>query len=357
VGRIAPPRGKEAWRRTRVAYALACAALGLLGFARPALGHSEGPSFKDRVIQTSAKAPARTDASAPEYAVPGGGSVNVQVDPAYAGTGALERVLDALGRTVHGPEMNSLSVHIADQANLNRLCGQGGTACYYASSQTMVVSGSPINTNNQMPQDMVITHEYGHHIEANRTYPGWSASDLGGRHWATYERVCEGVGTGRLFPGDQGAHYWENPGEAFAQAYAEMHYPHLVPWWWSFAEPDRGAFAAIRADVADTSPGRTVMWTRTLAPGSPRARTTLNTSLDGPIAVKLRHPRRARFDLELRSADGKLLSRGRTARAAKGGSKGTVSQLRYSSCGSRSFTLEVRRRAGTGKFKAKILRP
>jgi hypothetical protein len=335
---------------------LACAALGLLGFASPALGHS-GPSFKDRVIQTRASAAARTAAAAPAYPVAGGGSVKVEVDAAYAGSGALERVLDALGRTVHGSEMSSLSVHIADQANLNRLCGQGGTACYYASSQTMVVSGSPINTNNQMPQAMVITHEYGHHIEANRSYPGWNAADLGGRHWATYEDVCEGVGAGRLFPGDQGAHYWENPGEAFAQAYAEMHYPRVVPWWWSFAEPDQAAFAAIRADVADTSPGSTVKWTRRLSPGASRARTTINTTLDGPIAVKLRQPSRARFDLTLRSADGKLLSRGRTARAGKGGSKGTVSQLTYSSCDSRSFTLEVRRRAGKGKFEAKISRP
>ncbi|MBO0748643.1 MAG: hypothetical protein J2O47_09830, partial [Acidimicrobiaceae bacterium] len=223
-------------------------------------------------------------------------------------------------------------------------------ACYYPSSQTMVVSGDPVNTNNAMPQSMVITHEYAHHIEANRSVAGWNASDLGARHWATYEHVCEGVAAGALFPGDQGAHYWDNPGEAFAQAYATMMYPDAVPWWWHFAEPDQGAFEAIRADVADSGMGPTVRWSRSLAPGESTASTTITTSVDGPIAVKLRQPRSARFAVTLRSADGRLLSRGR----AKRGGKAPVSRLNYSSCGARTFTLQVRRQAGKGKFQARI---
>jgi hypothetical protein len=359
VERIGHPSGKaRAWRRVKVASLFAVAALGLLGTARPAAAHSTSPIFKDRVIEGPVPAVRRAAAaSVATYRVAGGGSVKVEVDPAYGGTGALERVLDTLGQTIHGSEMNRLTVHIADQGNLYRACGQGATACYFPSSETMVVSGSPDNPNNQMPQGMVITHEYGHHIEANRSMPGWYSSDLGARHWATYEHVCEGVAAGRLFPGDQGTHYWDNPGEAFAQAYATMLYPDEVPWWWNFAEPDLDAFEAIRADVADTSRGRTVKWVKRLAPGSPRAATTISTSLDGPIAVKLRQPREARFDLALRSSDGKLLSRGRTTRRTKGKSKGTVSQLTYSSCGTRSFTLEVRRRAGKGRFEAKIRRP
>jgi hypothetical protein len=341
---------RPALRRVGVALLFACAAIAVLGTAPArALPVKKNP-FQDRVIRTSAPA-TKSSGSLPRYPVAGGGSVGVQVDPAYAGGGALQRVLSSLGELPHGAEMNKLTVHIADESNLFRFCGQGATACYYPADQTMVVSGNPVNQNNGMPQGMVIAHEYGHHIEANRSLPGWNASNLGARHWATYEDVCEGVSTGQLFPGDQGAGYWDNPGEAFAQAYATMLYPDAVPWWWHFAEPDEGSFAAIRADVADGSRGATVRWSRTLAPGASNAATTITTSLDGPIEVRMRQPRSARFDVTLRSTDGRLLSRGRV----RGGSKAPVSRLAYSSCGGeRTFTLAVHRRAGKGRFQAKI---
>jgi hypothetical protein len=337
---------------------LAFAAIALLAAAGPAQAHlpAEDP-FQDRVIPGPAPGAKGGAPSLPEIPLPGGGSVGVQVDAAYAGDGALQRVLNTLAELPHGPEMDRLSVHIADLGSLYRSCGQGATACYYPGSQLMVVSGSPVNPNNGMPQAMVIAHEYAHHLEANRSLPGWNASHLGGRHWATHEQVCEGVAAGRLFPGDQRAHYWDNPGEAFAQAYATMLYPDAVPWWWHFAEPDAGAFDAIRADVADGSGGSKVRWARTLAPRSPRAATTITTSVDGPIGVRLQQPRAARFDLVLRAADGTVVRRGRVMRRAKGKSKRPVSQLTYSSCGTRSFTVEVRRRAGKGRFTAQIQRP
>jgi hypothetical protein len=352
---------------------LAVAAVGFLTAARPALAaSSESDVFKDRVIQGPVPATANaTPSSATGYPVAGGGTVMVEVDPAYAGTNALPRILDTLGATVHGPEMSSLTVHIADSTNLSRLCGQNATACYFPSSQTMVVSGSPINPNNQMPQGMVITHEYGHHIEANRSFPGWYASNLGARHWATYEHVCEGVAAGRLFPGDEGAHYWENPGEAFAQAYATMLYPNAVPWWWSFAKPDQGAFDAIRADVADTSQGTPTTWSGKLGPGSANASTTISASLDGPISVKVRQPRSAKFAVQLLSPSGNVVSRGvnqlrwagsRRAKKSKKGkkaSKRVLTALTYNVCGAgaRTFQLQVNRLAGKGTFTADIVRP
>jgi hypothetical protein len=345
-----------ALRRVGFACLLAFAAIGLwiASSARAALPQEP---FQDRVIEGPAPSvKAAAASSLPRVMVPGGGSISVQVDPVFAGGGALQRVLNTLGELPHGAEMNKLTVHIADLGNLYRFCGQGATACYYPSSQTMIVSGSPVNENNGMPQGMVIAHEYGHHIEANRSLPGWNASNLGGRNWATYEQVCEGVAGGTLFPGDQGAHYWDNPGEAFAQAYATMLYPDAVPWWWHFAEPDQGAFDAIRADVADGLRVTTVKWARRLAPSAPRAATTVAVPLDGPVNVKLEQPRAARFDLVLRAADGRVLRKGRTMRRAKGKGR-PVSQLTYGACGARSVTVEVRRKAGKGRFTAKISRP
>jgi hypothetical protein len=312
--------------------------------------------FSDRVIPGPLPTAKSALPSLPRVPLPGGGSIAVQVDAAFAGGGALQRVLNSLAELPHGPEINRLRVHVADLGSLYKFCGQGATACYYPASETMIVSGSPINQNNGMPQGMVIAHEYGHHLEANRSMPGWNASNLGGRHWATYEHVCEGVAAGRLFPGDEGAHYWDNPGEAFAQAYATMLYPDAVPWWWHFAEPDEPAFGAIRSDVADPSRGTTTRWARRLAPHSPRAATTVTTQVDGPIEVRLRQPRSARFQLALRGPDGRVLRKARAMRGKKRAKRST-SQLTYSSCGARTFTVEVRRRTGRGRFDVQIQRP
>jgi hypothetical protein len=348
------PLGGGRW----IWFVAAVAAMGTVMLeAAPAQAGPLGTNpFSDRVIEGPLPSARSAQPGPPRFPLPGGGSVAVQVDGVFAGGGALQRVLNTLAELPHGPEMNRLQVHVADLGNLYRYCGEQATACYYPSSETMVISGSPVNPNNGMPQGMVIAHEYGHHIEANRTLPGWNASRLGGRHWATYEHVCEGVAAGSLLPGDEGAGYWDNPGEAFAQAYATMLFPDAVPWWWHFAEPDEGSFASIRSDIGDPSRGTTTRWVRRLAPRTPKAQTAVTTTVDGPIAVSLRQPRAARFAVALRAADGRLLRKGRTTKS-RSGSGAPVTQLSYQACGTRSVTLEVRRRAGRGRFTAKISRP
>lgn len=338
------------------------AALLVLGFSLGvgpgvALGH-EGVTPPDAQVEGSSSSGSVTtrSASAQVYTLPDGSSVHMQVDSEYSGSPVVGRALAVLASIPHGSEMNRVTVVLTTQSGVQQSCGWA-SSCYFPSQEKIVVPGDPDAANLAMPFEMTVAHEYGHHIERSRNTGDWYATNLGGRHWATYENVCDGVAAGRLFPGDEGAHYWENPGEAFAQAYATMNYPGLVPWWWSFAEPNQGSFAAIREDVADTSPGSTARWTRKLAPGAPRASTIVNASLDGPIEVTLRQPRAARFDLSLLSADGRLLTKARTPRQAKKGKKGgkaTVSTLSYSACGARSFKLEVRRRAGKGKFVASI---
>jgi hypothetical protein len=214
--------------RTR-ATLLALGSLAVAALGQPALASAHEVAHDrvigDPVVSGKPTASASSTSAGTPYPVPGGGTVKLIVDPAWAGTDAVQRVLGTLGGILHGGEIDKLTVHIADDGSLAQRCGAYATACYFPASMTMVISGSPTNPNNQMPQAMVITHEYGHHIEANRSFEGWYATNLGGRHWATYEQVCEGVAAGRLYPGDQGAHYWENPGEAFAQAYATRHYP------------------------------------------------------------------------------------------------------------------------------------
>jgi hypothetical protein len=70
--------------------------------------------------------------------------------------------------------------------------------------------------------------------------------------WATYERVCQLTRRGRLFPGNQGAHYWQDPEEAFAQSYARLNRPDdRVSWQYTpLLRPTPAALAKIHADVA-----------------------------------------------------------------------------------------------------------
>src|SRR5919201_2056625 len=82
-----------------------------------------------------------------------------------------------------------------------------------------------------VPRDFTIAHEYGHHIASNRVNSPWTALDSGAKRWATYEHVCQGTRQGRLFPGDEDYHYWDNPGEGFAESNAHLNYPDVsVPW-------------------------------------------------------------------------------------------------------------------------------
>ncbi len=255
---------RAAWLGLLVAAAALLASPAGASADDPAPG-AELPAGHARVEGSPAARTYAAQGPAPTYRLSDGSTVRVHVAPEFQGGPMLGRLLARLGSLLHGREMNELTVYIATASELQSSCGGGG-GCYFALDQTMVVPGD--DSGASMPFEMLVAHEYGHHIERNRSTNGWPASELGARHWATHEHVCEGVSAGRLFPGDQGAHYWENPGEAFAQAYAFRHHPDLVPWWWSFAAPDAGAYAAIETDVADGSGGSAkTRWAKRLNAG------------------------------------------------------------------------------------------
>jgi hypothetical protein len=295
-----------------------------------------------RTATASAQPPAVT------YRDSRGRAFLLRADHDYAGGPIVDRVVSTLRSLLHGDEIMRLEVYVVNSTTMPKLCGTGANACYYPDAELMVVAGYP--PSNSMPLEMLVAHEYGHHLERNRSANGFRAGDMGGQNWATYEHVCEGVRAGQLDPGDQGAGYWENPGEAFAQAYAFLHYPDTVPWWWSYHEPDEGAFDAIRADVADTGGGRTVF-----AGPLPRARRHLawkvSSELDGRIRARIKGPRRRGYRMLLRSSDGQIVKR----------SRGTGRRLRlgYQTCSdpAEEFTLELRRRGGANPLRASITRP
>jgi hypothetical protein len=279
----------------------------------------------------------------------------VRAASAYYPTAEIHEVVAVLGGLVHGREMNSLSVYVATPEEISGMCGAGMMGCYSPSSDRIVVSGSDAPVAG-IPRTHAIAHEYGHHIANHRVNgPWWSALYAGTKRWTTYERVCEEAGQGRLYPGDQGAHYWENPGEAFAESYATMNFPGLgLAWNYTpLLQPDAASLERIRADVTRPWVGpRTTNWQGRIDRRGGTAARQLATPLDGRVKVRMTAPEGSNFDLYLLSADPG--PRQVLRRMTAGDSDKRVAAA---VCGEQAVRIEVRGPGSAGPFSVKITRP
>jgi hypothetical protein len=198
-----------------------------------------------------------------------------------------------------------------------------------------------------------MTHEYGHHIAAYRRNDPFLAINWGPKYWASYKRICAGVFQGRYFPGNQAAHYLDDPGEGWADSYAHLHYPSLPFQFNPGFAPDAGAFAAIQRDVLTPWNGpvtRTVR--RTLSARRPVTSTTSSLTLDGTVALALSGPRRANYDLQV-VENGRVVGKTRTV-GSRDRITGTVCR---GNSGTANITFRVRRRSGSGPFSLRISTP
>ena len=352
------------------ATALAAAALCGVVAAAPASAGFEPPRagpldrgsveepFRDSVIEdgaatTSAAAKASRAARAPnDYLDLHGHSVTVEVSDRYAPDPAADQdLVDFLGTLAHGGEMSRLTVVVLTPGELSELCGAQALACYGSRNGRMFISGDG-SQSGQAPLEFVVAHEYGHHVAAARDNSPWSAFEWGTKRWASYERVCPGVRAGDYHPGAQGQHYYSNPGEAFAEAFAEGHYPGLVRWDWDERlKPDDAALGAIFADVASPWRGPTTIERQGKLPAG-GARTDVSEvdmPLDGRLTAELSAPGDADFDLYLTSAGGKDLARSTN--------RGSDERVRYTICGRRSVGVAAYRHKGGGRFATETLRP
>jgi hypothetical protein len=245
----------------------------------------------------------------------------------------------------HGSELSSLKVYAATGPEESALCGEGTMACYDPVSERMVISAETEAVDG-ISRESVIAHEYGHHIANNRAGGIWPAFDAGTLRWSTYERVCERKREGLAFPGNEGAHYWENPGEAFAQSYSQMVDPQST---WNYSPlfvPTPTSLRKLREDVENPVEPQEAVWSFDSAAGSGPATigdavalgatSTVSRELkvpyDGRIRVRLRaqggHYRLALID----PANGEAL-------ATAGPGAGGVTRLRYADCGERTLEL------------------
>ena len=304
-----------------------------------------------------------------ENAYPVLGGEQVQVSSTYYTDEQMQSVVNVLAGLVHGPEMNTLSVYVASPGEVTDMCGQGALACYAPGISEMIVSGED-GSSYGVPRDFTIAHEYGHHIANNGVNSPWTALDSGAKRWATYERVCQGTRKGQLFPGDEQYHYWENPGEGFAESNAHLNFPGVsVPWGYSsLLQPTQGSLAKLESDITSpwTAP-TTAVWNGSMWPTRRNpAEHRFSTPLDGQVEIRLDGPEGSNYNLyllgpklrvakHLRKHHRRFRVRRRVIDRAV--SVSSSEQIDLNLCGQSSIRVEVRRRSGAGPFTVSVTRP
>jgi hypothetical protein len=109
--------------------------------------------------------------------------------------------------------------------------------------------------------------------------------------------VCQKEAEGVAFPGDEGDHYFQNPGEAFAESYLHLNEVKLgmpeTPWGYDpIFTPDATGLAAIEKDVLQPWKDNTLRrWGGRFGRRGQQKAFTFKTPLDGVFAAQLRGPR------------------------------------------------------------------
>ena len=273
--------------------------------------------------------------------------VQIQVSDIYpVGQALPQDWATYLGSLVHGPELARLTLNLMPLSNLQAICGLEALACYDPSQST--IYASPEDQLDSPPAKEIVTHEYGHHIANNRNDAPWDALDYGTKRWSSYENICAKAAGGTASPGDEGTHYFQNSGEAFAESYRVLNLQKLgLPdGGWNIVDPsfypDANALTALEQDVTTPWTGPTASKLRGSF-GTGVVRTfAVKTQLDGSFTARLIAPTKAKFRLALYNS-GTLVQRG--------------TNIHYQICGERTVTLKVQRISGRGAFTVNISKP
>ena len=319
-------------------------------------GLATGPAtFHDTVLssQRRLQAARRAGAWGGSVAASDGEVLQLFVSDSYPVDPTVTQSLaDFMVQLYHGDELAKAVVYVAPIDEVQSICGVGAGGCYDPGSENIVVPGDPLPDGTT--KETILVHELGHNLARNRLNPPWSTVDWGTKRWATAMNVCARTAAGTAIPGDEGANYRLNPGEALAESYRVLNFDKQAwPNWTTLAPlvvdpsfaPTPAALEGLKEDVLDPWTGPTVTsWSGRVASAGRAARRVIATPLDGSFSVKLvgHAPQGASISI-VDTRTGKLLVKG--ARRA-----GTTV------CGLRKLTLVVRA-AKTGSFSATYATP
>jgi hypothetical protein len=276
-----------------------------------------------------------------------GSFVQIQVSDSYPVDQALPQDWATyLGTLVHGPEIARLTLNLVPQSSVTTICGSQALACYDPNREAMYVS--PEDQLDAPPAKEIVIHEYGHHIANNRSDPPWPALDYGTKRWSSYENICAKAADGSASPGDEGTHYFQNSGEAFAESYRVLSLMKQgqTDIGWDIVDPsfypDATALALLEQDV--TAPWTAPTFTKLHGSfGAGTVRTFgVKTQLDGTFTAHLVAPTKAKMQLALYNGS-TLVSTGGT--------------IHHRICGERALTLKVQRLSGRGAFSVDVSKP
>jgi len=266
-----------------------------------------------------------------------------------------QAIANFIGTLVHGPEVNLLTVQLDTTFELGFDCGFDAQACYFSGENKIVVSGNDDPAPDSASREFVLAHEYGHHVAQHRDLPAPfpSAIDWGTERWASAVNVCQGKRSGDFFPGDEGGHYYEDPGEAFAESFAFSRFPEAaVAWAWSPAlRPTAASLEALREDTLKPWLGRTSFTVSGRIPPDGVAVQEFRTPFDGQVSISPAGTRRLGYELTIRNRSGKALRSSR-----EGISRGH--RLDYTVCGQARLRVVVQATGAPGKrFQLTVQRP
>jgi hypothetical protein len=288
------------------------------------------------------------------YRTSSGESVTVFASNAYSVDPVLgQRWADFVGSLVHGSELSTVAIYLAPLSQVELVCGRDSYACYSAAERALIAPGE--DPGDGLSAEAIVTHEYGHHVAANRSNAPWRALQWGTKRWASSMQVCARTRSRELWPGaTDPLRYDFNPGEGFAESYRllnERKAGRTETPWRIVAEalyPTDAALSALEQDVTtpwehDTISTQAVRLTR-----ATRSRTfTVATQLDGTLKVALRPSAGLRLSLEVFASSSRVV---RVVDSAAVSRSTTI-------CGPRSYRIRVRAVRGSGTFSLTVTKP
>jgi hypothetical protein len=299
-------------------------------------------------------------ATSARYPLPDGSGDSIAVDVSAAclrecNAADPQAIANMIATFIHGPEINLLTIQLDTPFELGFDCGFEAQSCYFGSENKIVLSGDADPAPDSASRDFVLAHEYGHHIAQHRDMPAPfpAAIDWGTERWASAVNVCEGHREGAFFPGDEGEHYYEDPGEAFAESFAFNRFPEAaVEWAWSPPlRPTPASLRALREDTLRPWLGRRNFTVSGRVPRSGALVQEFRTPFDGRVSIGPVGGRKLGYELIIRNRAGEALRSSRQGVSFR-------HRLDYTVCGQSRLRVAVRALGRAGKpFRLTIQRP